>query len=88
MCGALSPLCSGLGAGDGLLVDALRMGNSTRRMNHSSDDPNVVAKVVNHHGVRKVCMYAARLVRRGEELLFDYQATNKASRRQLPLFES
>eukprot|EP01050_Picozoa_sp_SAG11_P020215 SAG11_NODE_3369_length_2493_cov_2.073935_4_plen_107_part_00 len=41
--------------GDGFLVDAQRMGNRTRRINHS-DEPNVRAQTVNHRGQRKVCI--------------------------------
>eukprot|EP01051_Picozoa_sp_SAG22_P004163 SAG22_NODE_216_length_14937_cov_51.622995_6_plen_82_part_00 len=48
-----------------------RTGNKTRRMNHS-ERPNVSATVVNHRGVRKVCMYARRRVDRGEEHCIDY----------------
>lgn len=33
---------------------------------------NVRANVINHFGVRKVCMYAARDIAKDEELLFDY----------------
>jgi hypothetical protein len=58
--------------GDGFVVDARPRGNTTRRMNHSAQSANVFAKRVNHRGVRKVCMYAARRIEPGEECLFDY----------------
>ena len=58
--------------GGGLAVDARPQGNATRRMNHSVEAANVRARRVNHRGVRKVCMYAARRIDAGEELLFDY----------------
>ena len=38
--------------GDGFAVDALRMSNRIRRVNHASTSPNVRAQVVNHRGVR------------------------------------
>jgi hypothetical protein len=44
--------------GDGLVVDAERMGNATWRMNHNAGSPNVSSTVVIHRGVRKVCMHA------------------------------
>ena len=60
--------------GDGLVVDAERMGNATRRMmwNHNAGSPNVSSTVVNHRGVRKVCMHANVHVKKGTELTFDY----------------
>jgi SET domain-containing protein len=57
--------------GDGFAVDARPMGNKTRRMNHSTS-PNVRANVVNHRGVRKVCMYALHDIAQHAELVFDY----------------
>jgi SET domain-containing protein len=53
------------------VVDAMRMGNQTRRVNHS-DEPNVGGMVVNHRGVRKVCMRAKVDIARDTELTFDY----------------
>ena len=38
--------------GDGFAVDAQRMSNRIRRVNHASTSPNVRAQVVNHRGVR------------------------------------
>ena len=40
-------------------------------MNHS-DSPNVCATVVNHRGVRKVCMRAKGDIAQGTELTFSY----------------
>eukprot|EP01043_Picozoa_sp_COSAG02_P050896 COSAG02_NODE_5287_length_4470_cov_1.463052_4_plen_123_part_00 len=59
--------------GDQFAVDARSKGNKTRRLNHA-DTPhaNVRANVINHFGIRKVCMYAARDINENEELLFDY----------------
>eukprot|EP01049_Picozoa_sp_SAG25_P011859 SAG25_NODE_1506_length_2873_cov_4.714492_2_plen_60_part_00 len=53
-------------------MDALRGGNATRRMNHCDDSPNVCATVVNHRGVRKVCMRAKADIAKGTELTFSY----------------
>ena len=59
--------------GDQFAIDARAKGNKTRRINHA-DTPhaNVRANVINHFGIRKVCMYAARDIIENEELLFDY----------------
>jgi SET domain-containing protein len=53
------------------VVDAMAMGNATRRMNHSGS-PNMVATVVNHRGVRRVCLRAKVAIPRDTELTFDY----------------
>jgi SET domain-containing protein len=59
--------------GGGWVVVALRgRGNATRRMNHSEDSPNVCATVVNHRGVRKVCMRTKADIAQGTELTFSY----------------
>eukprot|EP01052_Picozoa_sp_SAG31_P041867 SAG31_NODE_6470_length_2005_cov_1.936516_1_plen_89_part_00 len=43
--------------GGGCVVDAHRMGNATRRINHAKAAvANVEAKIVNHFGVRKACL--------------------------------
>eukprot|EP01052_Picozoa_sp_SAG31_P021081 SAG31_NODE_1612_length_7743_cov_6.653323_2_plen_928_part_00 len=61
------------GLGDGFSVDAQRMGNKTRRINHGTGSmANVSSQVVNHHGVRKVVMRAKSRIQSGEELRFDY----------------
>ena len=59
--------------GSQFAIDARGKGNKTRRVNHA-DTPhaNVRANVINHFGIRKVCMYAARDINENEELLFDY----------------
>ena len=57
--------------GEGFAVDAQRLGNATRRINHS-DTPNVRAIVVNHRGVRKVCMYTGMAIDQGIALSVDY----------------
>jgi SET domain-containing protein len=58
--------------GEGFVVDAERMGNKIRRLNHSDSSPNVSSIVVNHHGVRKVCMYAKCDIPKDAELTFNY----------------
>jgi hypothetical protein len=59
--------------GVGFSVDAQRMGNKTRRMNHASGaNANVSSQVVNHYGVRKVVMRAKMAIKAGDELRFDY----------------
>ena len=57
---------------DGFVVDAQRKGNTTRRINHSAERPECKALVVNAYGVRKVCMYASRMVAKDDELMFGY----------------
>jgi hypothetical protein len=56
-------------------VDAMAKGNATRRINHDADAPNISSMVVNHYGVRKVCMYAKIDIPRDTELTFDYGRT-------------
>jgi hypothetical protein len=59
--------------GDGFVVDAQKMGNRTRRVNHAAGDAaNTHAVVVNHRGARKVCLYAMRAIKTHEELTLDY----------------
>jgi SET domain-containing protein len=58
--------------GGGCVVDAKAGGNATRRMNHSSSCPTVRATIVNHRGVRKICMRARVDIASNTELTFDY----------------
>ena len=58
--------------GCGLLIDARRYGNATRRINHCALAPNVRAQLINGRGVRKVCIYTKCNVEQHAELLFDY----------------
>ena len=60
--------------GSGLTIDASRKGNACRFMNHSSDEHgcNVAARIVNHRGTRRVVFHARRLIRKGEEMMYDY----------------
>jgi hypothetical protein len=60
--------------GDGLAVDAMPKGNPTRRINHCSSSPNTRVVIVNHRGVRKVCVYATEEIATNTELCFDYGA--------------
>ena len=46
----------------------------TRRINHADAAiANVSAKIVNHHGVRKIALYANQAVAPGTELTYDYR---------------
>ena len=60
--------------GGGLTLDAARMGNATRFMNHSSEIAtcNVDAQVVNHRGTRRVVFTANTFIKRGTEMMYDY----------------
>ena len=60
--------------GSGLTIDASRIGNSCRFMNHSNDGYkcNVSAMIVNHRGTRRVVFHAKRLIHHGEEMMYDY----------------
>ena len=58
--------------GDGLAVDARRMGSEMRRINHSAANPNARALIVNDRGVRRAVIYAMGAVAKDSELLFDY----------------
>ena len=57
-----------------MTIDASRKGNACRFMNHSSDEHgcNVAARIVNHRGTRRVVFHARRLIRKGEEMMYDY----------------
>ncbi|CEG40325.1 Transcriptional repressor EZH1 [Plasmopara halstedii] len=54
------------------VLDALRCGNKSKFINHSSDKPNCTAKVVSVCGVHHITIWALRDIKVGEELLFDY----------------
>jgi hypothetical protein len=57
----------------GIIVDATRTGNRARFINHSCD-PNCFSRTVTLESDRKVIViFAKRLIKRGEELCYDYQ---------------
>lgn len=57
----------------GVIVDATRVGNRARFINHSCD-PNCFSRVVSIDNSRRVIViFSKRYIRRGEELCYDYQ---------------
>jgi len=54
------------------VVDATTCGNAARFINHSCD-PNCYSKVINVDGQKKIIIFAARCIMKGEELTYDYK---------------
>ncbi|KAF9008257.1 hypothetical protein BDQ17DRAFT_1349630 [Cyathus striatus] len=57
-----------------ILLDASRIGNETRYLNHSKIKVNAHADVVNVNGLNKIVLRTNRPVKKGEELFLDYGA--------------
>lgn len=53
-------------------IDALFIGNESRYINHS-DNPNCVIRIMSVYGDRRICFYAERHIKTGDELFFDYK---------------
>ena len=54
-------------------VDATRNdGHLGRLMNHSRSAPNVITKAVSVEGEPHLCFFASKLIKEGEELVYDY----------------
>jgi SET domain/PHD-zinc-finger like domain/PHD-like zinc-binding domain/PHD-finger/F/Y-rich N-terminus len=57
----------------GRIVDATKVGNRARYINHSCE-PNCFSRTVTvEHGRRVIVIFAKRNIKRGEELCYDYQ---------------
>ncbi|CAJ0840874.1 5397_t:CDS:10, partial [Entrophospora sp. SA101] len=54
------------------VIDATRKGNKLRFINHSNS-PNTNCRVVMANGEHHIAIYAAQLIKPGEELFYDYQ---------------
>jgi histone-lysine N-methyltransferase EZH2 len=52
-------------------IDATRMGNSSRFINHSST-PNLVARNMQVNGRKRIGFYSIKDIKIGEELFFNY----------------
>ena len=57
---------------DEYTVDSRRMGNVLRYANHSKINSNSYTKIVFSGGHRKIGLYAKKNIKKGEEILFDY----------------
>lgn len=68
---------------DEWVVDATRKGGLARFINHSCD-PNCYTKIITVEGLKKIAIYAKRLIRPGEELFYDYKFTFEAEEKKVP----
>ena len=57
---------------DEYTVDSRRMGNMLRYANHSKINSNSYTKIIFSRGHRKIGLFAKKNIRKGEEILFDY----------------
>ncbi|KAI6187711.1 Histone-lysine N-methyltransferase [Aphelenchoides besseyi] len=55
-----------------LVIDATGKGNVARFINHSCN-PNCYARVIGRSDQRVICIYAKRLISKGEEITYDYK---------------
>ena len=63
------------------VVDATKIGSIARFINHSCN-PNSYSKVVTvDKGVKKIIIFAKRAIRKGDELVYDYQVREWARER-------
>ncbi|KAJ3342175.1 hypothetical protein HDU93_002965 [Gonapodya sp. JEL0774] len=71
-------LASGIGSSylfrvdEDTIIDATKMGNLARFINHSCDS-NCNAKIVNIDGQKKIVIYAKKDIEAGEEITYDYK---------------
>ncbi|DBA02429.1 TPA: hypothetical protein N0F65_008643, partial [Lagenidium giganteum] len=68
----IRPPRRGFDQNDDTLVDAIRDGNKSRFINHSSAQPNCRAKIVQINGSHRIGFWAAADVQAGDELFFHY----------------
>ena len=68
-----------------LCVDATtESGHLGRLINHSRSHPNLHPKVILMHRTPKIFFYAKRMIKKNEELLYDYGDRNKESIKNNP----
>ncbi len=53
------------------VIDAKEKGNFTRYINHS-DEPNLTSRWIVEDGITKVIFFTNRLIKKGEQLCYDY----------------
>ncbi|CAH1758787.1 5928_t:CDS:10 [Entrophospora sp. SA101] len=58
--------------GDDTIVDATKVGNNARLINHSCE-PNCNAKILTIKGKKKIAIYAKQDIEFGEEITYDYK---------------
>lgn len=58
-----------------LIIDAAYRGNIARFANHTSEDANAESRIVNVLGDYHVALYADKHIKKGEEILFNYNST-------------
>ncbi len=56
------------------VIDAKEKGNFTRYINHS-DEPNLTSRWIVEDGITKVIFFTNRLIKKGEQLCYDYGPT-------------
>ena len=53
-------------------IDSTNFGNKVRFINHAKDRANMYPRIIMVNTVHRIALYASRLIKPGQELLFDY----------------
>jgi SET domain-containing protein len=54
-------------------IDSLYIGNKSRYINESENEPNVITKIIQIDGFYKILIYSSRYIKKGEELFLNYE---------------